>query len=458
MNGLPRKSFEVASPESMEEQGFHGGEVIDGRFCLVEPLGKGAFGSVWRADDMQTGQPVAIKFLLDRFRRDDKVLKRFIQEAKILDRLQHPSIAKLIAWDATGNLAYLVLEYIEGDTLDQRFSGNSRDNQPIPFEGIAWICDQLCAAVSYAHQSNVIHRDLKPRNVMVNRRGTRPFVKVLDFGIAKVLVGSEIDPTTVGRVLGSVLYISPEQVLGKPMDARADVFSLGTIMFELLTLRRAWARDEQGAPYPFHIPIEPGPTNSHVAVLRRIAREARPVPSQVRPELSPVVDMVMQKAMAIDPDKRFHSPAQFAAALRMALLQPSADVPNLRSSATVDLGPDTVDTNPISNGSLENSAVTTAGMEEEPEVPTEYSPHLPAYLQAAKPPTSDVLDASTEDATLGNPGGPSVPAVTSASTPAPSTADINIMAQQASNSPARMVMLGAMLILAALAGFFLLNR
>lgn len=297
------------------------GELIGDRFVLDSPLGKGAFGAVWKATDRQNGDAiVAVKLLFDKYRQDKKMMGRFLQEAKILARLQHPGIARSIAWDAEGPDAYLAMEYIEGETLDQKFEGNSRDNSPIPKEGIAWICDQLCAAISHAHQQNVVHRDLKPRNVMVNKRGARPFVKVLDFGIAKILVGSEIDPTTVGRVLGSVLYISPEQIFGKPIDHRADIFSLGSILFELITLRRTWARDDNGRPHPFHKPITVGEHNSHVAVLRRISREARPKASAERPDVSPAVDAVLAKAMAIKAEDRYDSAEEFAKALRNALL------------------------------------------------------------------------------------------------------------------------------------------
>lgn len=297
------------------------GEVIGDRFVLESPLGKGAFGAVWKATDRQNGDAtVAVKLLFDKYRQDKKMMGRFLQEAKILARLQHPGIARSIAWDAEGTDAYLAMEYIEGETLDQKFEGNSRDNSPIPKEGIAWICDQLCAAISHAHHENVVHRDLKPRNVMVNKRGARPFVKVLDFGIAKILVGSEIDPTTVGRVLGSVLYISPEQIFGKPIDHRADIFSLGSILFELITLRRTWARDDNGRPHPFHKPITVGEHNSHVAVLRRISREARPKASAERPDVSPAVDAVLAKAMAIKAEDRYGSAEEFAKALRNALL------------------------------------------------------------------------------------------------------------------------------------------
>jgi eukaryotic-like serine/threonine-protein kinase len=249
------------------------------------------------------------------------MLGRFVQEAKILEKLDHPNISRPLAWDADGEDVFLAMEFIDGETLDTKFAGNSQDNSPVPFEGIAWICDQLASAMEYAHQNGIVHRDLKPKNVMVNRRGQRPFLKVLDFGIAKMLVGSELDPTTVGRVLGSVLYISPEQVLGRELSPRADIFSMGTILFELTALKRAWARDEDGGLLAFHKSVPQGPKNSHVAVLRRIAREERPLARSARPELPAAVDQVLHRAMAIQPEDRFFTASEFASALRAALIE-----------------------------------------------------------------------------------------------------------------------------------------
>jgi serine/threonine-protein kinase len=169
-----------------------------------------------------------------------------------------------------------------------------------------------------------VHRDLKPKNVIISRRGQRPFLKVLDFGIAKILLGSELDPTTVGKVLGSVLYISPEQVLAQPLDHRADIFSLGTIIFEVITLTRAWARNEENRPLPFHHALdEPGSNNSHISVLRRIAREERPKATLERSDISPAVDDVLARAMAVNAAERFDSADDLARALRMALIAPA---------------------------------------------------------------------------------------------------------------------------------------
>src|SRR5688572_11051249 len=134
----------------MADRLFRQGEVIGDRFELTEPLGKGAFGAVWKAVDRAHDRaPVAIKILLDKYRTDKKMLARFVQEAKILDKLDHPNICKPLAWDVGGSDIFLAMEFIDGETLDHKFSGNSKDASPVPAEGIAWICDQLCAAIDY---------------------------------------------------------------------------------------------------------------------------------------------------------------------------------------------------------------------------------------------------------------------------------------------------------------------
>ncbi len=301
---------------------FSPGEIIDGRFVVEKSLGQGAFGAVFQVRDTENeGKVAAVKVLLDKYHDDRKMRQRFLQEAKLLARLDHPSVTPGYHWKSEGDLVYLVMELVDGLSLDERCEGHSAQQQFIPKSGVAWMCDQLCAAVDYAHGCGVIHRDLKPKNVMVNRPGERPFVKVLDFGIAKVLVGSEVDPTTVGRVLGSVLYIAPEQILSRPVDQRCDLFALGTILFEILTLRRAWARSPQGDPHPFHEPLSVGAHNSHVAVLRRISKEERPSACQYRPDLSPAVDEVLKRALAIDADERFQTAMELAAAFRLAVVE-----------------------------------------------------------------------------------------------------------------------------------------
>ncbi len=301
---------------------YETGDLVGERFVLVEPLGQGAFGTVWRAADCENNaSPCALKILFEKHRSDKKKVQRFLQEGKILARLDHPNIARPIAFSTGEEEAYVAMELVDGEPLYARLESQAREERPIPLEGVSWLADQLCAAVAYAHEQHVVHRDLKPRNVMVNRRGQRPFLKVLDFGIAKVTVGSEIDPTTVGRMLGSLMYVAPEQLRGEAIDHRADIFALGTMFFELLTARRAWARDANAEPLAWKLGVGDPKLNSHLAIARRITRDERPRPTSARPDLSDSVDDVIVRALAVDPRDRFPSAAQFGIALRAALAE-----------------------------------------------------------------------------------------------------------------------------------------
>jgi serine/threonine-protein kinase len=300
------------------EREHRAGDVIDGRYTLVAPLGKGSYGLVWSARDRE-GEPVAIKLLYAKHKAHRKKLQRFQQEAKILARLRHPNIARLIDSNVECEDAYLAMELIEGDQLHARLDALAASGKKLPLEGAAWIGEQLAAALDEAHRKHVVHRDLKPKNVMVNRPNTAPFVKVLDFGIAKMLLGSQVDPTTVGRVLGSLLYVAPEQLLSRPLDHRVDVFALGSILFELVTMKRAWARDRQGRPLPWKYGAGDEEINSHIAIAKRIAYEPRPRASQERSGVPKAVDRVFERALAIEAADRHDSCLALVAAFRDAL-------------------------------------------------------------------------------------------------------------------------------------------
>jgi serine/threonine-protein kinase len=302
------------------------GDVVDGRFKLVSLLGEGASGAVWKAKDLGAsgGDPlVAIKLLFDERARDARDLSRFVQEAKLLEAFQHPGIARLIAWNGGGPQVYMVIELLDGVSLEDHLVARASAKRHLTKEEIATRAGALTSAIGHAHAHGVVHRDLKPRNIIVEREGMTPFLKIVDFGIAKRLTGSEIDPTTAGRVLGSILYIAPEQSRGEAIDRRADLFALGTILFELATLRRAWLRGDDGRPLSFEAHVEEGERNSAVAVLRRIGRDPRPRASMERPDLPAGIDQALARAMAISPADRPSTAEDLQAALDRALASTS---------------------------------------------------------------------------------------------------------------------------------------
>jgi serine/threonine protein kinase len=282
------------------------GSIIDGRYRLERRLGTGGFGTVWLASDAD-GTSVAVKVLHTAVSRHRRAADRFEREAKLLMELDHPNIARARAWGKDGDLAFVVLELLVGVTLDREIVERTRRGNRFSLDEIRGLLAGICAAIDHAHSSGVVHRDLKPKNAMIVRSEGRTQVKVLDFGVAKFMADSNDEETTMGRLLGSRFYMSPEQALGEAIDHRADVFALGTILFELLTLSRAWLRDEDDKPVSLLELRRVRAINTHLDVLLRITEGTRPIPSRLRPDLPPAVDAVVERALAIAPSDRFSS-------------------------------------------------------------------------------------------------------------------------------------------------------
>lgn len=295
------------------------GQILGERWRLEAPLGGGAFGTVWSAIDGADGTRVAVKILHPNHADNPKVRGRFVQEAEIQSEIQHPVIVPVLAWRELP-VPFLVMPLIEGDSLHERCSSRSEAENPLPLRAVAWLVEQMCDGVAVAHDRGVIHRDLKPKNILVNRRRQRPFVKILDFGVAKVLEGGQLPATTVGRVMGSVLYLAPEQVMGggRPSPA-VDQFALASIFFELLTLRRAWARDELDEPLPFAVAVGTAGDNNQMSVLKRIVRGPRPKLLSYRPEAGEAAEAALHRALHADPGRRFEDLRAFGGTLRRAL-------------------------------------------------------------------------------------------------------------------------------------------
>ncbi|MEP7028317.1 MAG: serine/threonine-protein kinase, partial [Candidatus Eisenbacteria bacterium] len=222
-----------------------------GPYEIIGPLGAGGMGEVYRARDTRLGRDVAIKALPAEFARDPERLARFEREAKLLASLSHPNIAGIYGLELEDDHRYLVLEYIEGETLAARLMQG-----PLGVPETVEVCAGIAAALESAHEGGVVHRDLKSANVMLTSTGV---VKVLDFGLAKggggVASGSSADGalsasptmtygymgTEAGMVLGTAAYMSPEQARGRALDKRTDIWSFGCVLFECLTGKQAFA-------------------------------------------------------------------------------------------------------------------------------------------------------------------------------------------------------------------------
>lgn len=260
-----------------------------GRYRILGELGRGAMGVVYRAVDPIIEREVALKTLHADLPTDviEEVRVRFLREARSAGRLSHPNIVTVFDVGQEGGAAYIAMELLEGRSLHQML----RDPQPLAFHSAADIIAQVADALHHAHQFKIVHRDVKPANIVVTPAGR---AKLTDFGVAFVPAS---DVTQTGTALGSPRYMAPEQVLGQPIDARADVFSLGVVLYELLTRR---------TPFEW-----PGDT-SVFALMQRIAGEPHPPLRQIDPRIPAGFDRIMDRALAKRPQDRYQSASELA--------------------------------------------------------------------------------------------------------------------------------------------------
>lgn len=264
-----------------------------GRYRILGELGRGAMGVVYRAVDPMIEREVALKTLHAELPPDvaGEVRVRFLREARSAGRLSHPNIVTIFDVGEDGGAAYIAMELLEGPSLHQML----KERQRIPFHSAADIIAQVADALHHAHQHSIVHRDVKPANVVVSRTGR---AKLTDFGVAYVPAS---DVTQHGSALGSPRYMAPEQVLGQAIDARADIFSLGVVLYEALTQR---------TPFEW-----PGDTTVY-ALMQRIAGEPHPPLRQIDAEIPAGFDRIMDRALAKRPQDRYQSAAEFASDVR----------------------------------------------------------------------------------------------------------------------------------------------
>jgi len=273
------------------------GDIIADRYRVVERIGEGAMGTVYRAEHVQISKVMAIKLLHHDVEQNPENVARFHREAEAASRLNHPNTVHVFDFGRTksGSL-YLVMEYVDGDDLGKVIANEGA----MSFGRVAYLCAQVAGSVADAHAAGVIHRDLKPENIVIaeGRDGERP--KVLDFGLAKLFQGNmEAQVTSSGTIVGTPYYMSPEQIQGHELDGRSDVYAMGAIMYECVV----------GKP-PFEAP-------NPVGVLSKHLSEQPVAPSQRSPLSVPAeADDIIMRCLEKDPDDRY----QTAEELRQALI------------------------------------------------------------------------------------------------------------------------------------------
>ena len=273
------------------------GKIISRRFRVEDVIGRGGMAIVYRAFDLKTHQTVAFKVLREVYEEDPEYKERFKREAEVCRKLGHPNIVNLIDAGDVGGVSYIAMEYVDGQTLKELINQSGS----IPQEDAVRYTLQILAALGHAHQRGIIHRDVKPQNVMISRSGQ---IKVGDFGIAGMADTKTL--TTDGNVMGSVHYFSPEQAKGMKATTASDLYSVGVILYEMLT---------------GHVPFE-GETAVSVAMMH-LMEEPKPVEQQAK--VSPAVAMIVRRSLKKLPQERYQSADAMARDLRRALRHPDGE-------------------------------------------------------------------------------------------------------------------------------------
>jgi serine/threonine-protein kinase len=269
------------------------GDVLSDRYELEELVGTGGMSSVFRAHDQLLDRKVALKILHEQYATDADYVERFRREARSVAALSHPNIVTVIDRGDHDGRQFIVFEYIEGENLKRLIERRG----PAPVTTALELAIQIARGLSFAHQQGLIHRDVKPQNVLLNGNNE---AKVTDFGIARSM-DVKHGMTHTGTVLGTSDYIAPEQAQGQRVDEHTDVYSLGVVLYELLTS---------------HVPF---PGENFVAVAMRHINEPPPSIRDQRPDVPPRVEAAVQRAMAKDPADRFHTMAEFCNELEACL-------------------------------------------------------------------------------------------------------------------------------------------
>jgi serine/threonine protein kinase len=294
--GKPKPSSIAVAPAVPATDPYIG-TTLNGRFTVEEKLGEGGFGAVYKGGQLQTGRKVAIKLLHPEMTRDQNVVARFRREGQVLCSLRDAHTITTYDFDQTADgTLFIAMELLEGRSLHDIF----HDEAPIAWQRMLKIMSEMCSSLEEAHTLGIVHRDLKPENIYLETRPGNPeFVKILDFGIAKVMRGDgssgiagDMSPalTATGQTLGTLEYMSPEQLMGKTLDGRSDIYGLGVVTFEMLTGR---------LPFPEAV----GPAALISAQLKKVP----PTASKIYPKggIPPQVDQLILKMLAKDKSARF---------------------------------------------------------------------------------------------------------------------------------------------------------
>ncbi len=285
-----KEAEKMAGPQKLDIQTLKTGDIIEGRYKYVERIGKGAFGTVLLMEDTVVDERLILKFLNPNVSEDEEIMKRFVHELRYSRKITHHNVIRIYDFlFIQGNYA-ISMEYFPSHTLGSEVVGE----KPMPLARALGFGIDICTGMEVAHAQGIVHRDLKPANVLINNEG---LLKIVDFGVAAAQREGDTQLTKTGYVIGSPKYMAPEQILGKKVDQRADVYALGVILYEIMTGVPPYARGD------------------HMSVMyQHVQGKARP-PREINPSLPSGLPEVIMQAMSVDKEKRFQTMNELRAAL-----------------------------------------------------------------------------------------------------------------------------------------------
>jgi serine/threonine-protein kinase len=288
----------VAEPPPIEAPSFdlnalQNGDMIEGRYKFIQKIGKGAFGTVVLVEDTVVEERLILKFLNANVSSDEEMLKRFVHELRYSRRITHKNVIRIYDFLYVGGSYAISMEYFPSHTLGAEIA----NEKPMPPKKAVGYGMDICIGMSVAHQQGIIHRDLKPANILINETG---LLKIVDFGVAAAAKSGDTQLTKTGYVIGSPKYMAPEQILGKKVDERADIYSLGVIMYEMLAGNPPYSRGD------------------HMSVMyQHVQGKAQPL-NDANPKVPREIADVITKTMQVDKLKRYSSMEELRVALEAA--------------------------------------------------------------------------------------------------------------------------------------------
>jgi serine/threonine-protein kinase len=274
----------------LDIQTLKAGDIIEGRYKYIDRIGRGAFGTVLLMEDTVVDERLILKFLNPNVSQDEEVMKRFVHELRYSRKITHKNVIRIYDFLYIQGLYAISMEYFPSHTLGSEVV----NDKPIDLQRALQFGIDICTGMTVAHQVGIVHRDLKPANVLINQEG---LLKIVDFGVAAAQREGDTQLTKTGYVIGSPKYMAPEQILGKKVDERADIYAVGVMMYEMVT----------GAP--------PYSRGDHMSVMYQHVQGKARVPQDLNPALPPGLSDLVMKAMSVDKTKRFQSMVELSAAL-----------------------------------------------------------------------------------------------------------------------------------------------